>query len=77
VLRHEVEVVFDQPRRLMQDDHECSRVEPGVLSRDVVLLTRRMKNDLPSSKAAVCARSDQAYRRPTRTGRPDEVRRSS
>jgi len=43
-----MEVVFDQPRRLMEDDDECSRGEPVVLSGDVVVVTGRVKNDLSS-----------------------------
>jgi len=77
MLRHEMEIVLDQPRGLMEDDDECARREPVVLSGDVILFTRRVENDLSPPKGAVGARSDQAYGRPSRARCPDEVRRSS
>jgi hypothetical protein len=48
VFRHEVKIVFDQPRRLMEDDNQGARGDSVVLPRDVVVLTRRVKNDLSS-----------------------------
>ena len=72
-----MEVVFDQPRRLMENDDECARREPVVLSGDVVVVTRRVKNDLSSPQSAIRARADQAYGCPSWTRGPDEVGRSS
>lgn len=48
VFRHEVKIVFDQPRRLMEDDNQGAWGDSVVLPRDVVFLTRRVKNDLSS-----------------------------
>jgi hypothetical protein len=43
-----MKIVFDQPRRLMEDDNQGAWGDSVVLSRDVVVLTRRVKNDLSS-----------------------------